>query len=113
MITVPEQDGLLTQIASRKLGGASLDSGYTCNARETGLLLLPDDHRVPGISGVSNSALIECDGLFVVGEELGEELGNCRTLDSVIPSSLNNTGVARIDEINSRNQRMPTRSKGA
>jgi hypothetical protein len=37
-----------------------------------------------------------------------EELGSRRALDSVVPSSLNNRGVATVDEINSRNQRMLT-----
>lgn len=37
-----------------------------------------------------------------------EELGSCHVLDPVVPSSLNNRGVATVDEIDSRNQRMLT-----
>jgi len=67
------------------------------------VLPLSDYHRVPGISGVSSSAWIEC-GLFLVGEEVGSYLA----LDSVIPPSLNNRGIVSVGRINSRDQRMPT-----
>ena len=67
------------------------------------MLLLPDDRRVPGVSGVSSSAWIECGLSFV-----GEEVGSYRALDSVMPSSLNNRGIVRVGRINSRDPRIPT-----